>query len=66
MIVKKGLFLTLLSIGIICMSGCETAAGIGKGFAGTATGAAAGARRDAGNIWNGILKADDWMRTNLW
>ncbi len=70
---KKFILSSVLFLGIILLSGCETAKGAAYGTVDT-VGAAAkgvgatacGAAKDTANLWQGILKADDWMKKNLW
>ncbi len=53
--IKKGIFISLLLVFIIMLSGCETVKG-------TVQGAAQGFQKD----WQAAKKVDDWMRQNLW
>ena len=54
-----GVFLFLLSL--LC-SGCQTAKGAAYGVGATAVGAV----KDTENTYNCIMKADDWIKRNLW
>jgi hypothetical protein len=60
----------ILCLGLVFLGGCETAKGAAGGAAGgigmTAAGTAHGAATDTKNIWQAILKADDWIKNNLW
>jgi len=46
----------------ILFSGCETSKGVGEGLSSTGGGIA----QDAKNLWAGVMKADQWMRENMW
>lgn len=59
----------LIGIGLLALAGCETSKGVARGVSGVAEGIAAtaeGAAKDSAVVWVGIMKADDWMRKNLW
>ena len=74
---KTGIWLWILFLGIIFLGGCETAKGaaygvgttakgIGEGVGVTAQGVATGAAKDTVNFWQAILRADNWIKKNLW
>lgn len=63
---KRSVLLWVLSLGIIFLSGCETAKGAACGIGTTVAGTAEGAAKDTGSLWQAILNADAWMRKNLW
>jgi hypothetical protein len=50
----------LLTVPLLC--GCETTKGAATGVEATVQGAA----KDGQNFWQTLVKADDWMRKNLW
>ena len=52
---KKGILLFVLFAFIVVIAGCET-------MKGTAKGAAEGAKKD----WQAAIKADEWIKKNLW
>lgn len=65
----KGILWWFLFLGIIVLSGCETAKGAAYAVGATAEGiggTAYGAAKDTANLWQGMLKADAWIRKNLW
>jgi len=67
MILRKEMFLIcVLFLGLVFLGGCETAKGAAGGIGMTAVGTAQGAASDTKNIWQAILKADDWVKNNLW
>ncbi len=43
----------------ILMSGCETTKGV-------VVGVTEGVYKDSTNFWQNLLKADKWMKKNLW
>jgi hypothetical protein len=47
-----GIFLFL---SIILINGCETTKGM-----------VTGAQKDTKNIWQGLVKTDNWLKKNLW
>ncbi len=59
MFAKKIVLLSVLLSFIVLVGGCETTKGI-------VTGVAEGMPKDVKNTWEGIKKADTWMRKNLW
>ena len=75
---KKSIILSwVLFLNIIILYGCETAKGavygvgttakgVGEGVGVTIGATACGAAKDAVNLWQGILKTDDWIKKNLW
>jgi predicted small secreted protein len=68
--VKKNLILLLLLfLAPIFLSGCETAKGVGAMARGAGEGigaTAGGVAKDTSSLWQGILKADNWIKKNLW
>ncbi|MEK6727864.1 MAG: hypothetical protein AABY28_04240 [Candidatus Omnitrophota bacterium] len=63
MAIKKALGLAaILFVGAIFLAGCNTLKGVATGVGATAEGAA----EDVKGAYNGIKKADDWIRKNLW
>lgn len=67
MILRKEMSVVfILFLGLVFLGGCETAKGAAGGIGMTAVGTAQGAATDAKNIWQKILKADDWIKNNLW
>lgn len=58
-------FLVFFAI-IVLTSGCETAKGFTKGCAYTAVDTGRGVVKDTYNLWQGIMKADEWIKKNLW
>lgn len=63
---KKGILLWILLLGTILLNGCQTVEGAAKGVAFTIAGTANGVAKDSVNIWQAILKVDDWTKKNLW
>jgi predicted small secreted protein len=60
-------FVLLLVIFILC--GCATAKGLGEGLKGLGKGLAKtnqGIVQDSKNFWQALLKADNWIKENLW
>ncbi len=51
-----------LLVGIILISGCETAKGAVYGVGCTVEGAA----KDIEGLGGAIIKADNWLKENLW
>jgi len=58
---KCAVVVIFLSAVLLC-SGCETAKGIGRGFAAIGDGVG----KDLVGAGSSIKKADDWFRENLW
>lgn len=56
----------LLFIFIILSSGCETTKGVAQGIGQGIGSTVGGAAKDTQNLWQVILKADQWMKDNLW
>lgn len=52
---KRSVLLPVLLLGFVFIYGCETIKGMGSG-------AGEGAKKD----WQVLIKADDWVRKNLW
>lgn len=46
--------------------GCETSKVLATGLTSGTGAVAKGVSTDVGNLWQGIKKSDDWIRTNLW
>jgi len=71
---KKNTFLLwVLFSSFILLAGCETAKGAAYGVGATAQGVgegigatAEGVAKDTTNLWQAMLRADEWMRKNLW
>lgn len=62
---RRGLLLMLVCA-VVCLSGCQTVSGLGKGVAyGVAT-AADGVSKDGRDFWKALNKADAWVKDNLW
>lgn len=59
--VKLILIMLLLSSAML-ISGCSTAKGLATGIGATTV----GVTEDAKNFWQAMLKADEWMKENLW
>lgn len=51
MLFKRVIFPAVLLASFLCLAGCET----GKGASGERVG-----------LWQDILKADNWIKENLW
>lgn len=65
--VMSKMFIFFLLAGMVFLSsGCQTISGIGKGIAVGVTSAAEGLSKDTRQLWNSILKADSWVKENLW
>ncbi|HOD12094.1 MAG TPA: hypothetical protein PLO93_00015 [Candidatus Omnitrophota bacterium] len=60
--VKPILFIAFCLIGSILLSGCETTKGVAVGVGATAVGVG----KDAKTAWDGVKKADAWVKKNLW
>ncbi len=60
--IKAVLAAVFLAAAVVAAAGCETTKGVGTGVVCTAQ----GAKTDSVNFWNSILKADQWMKKNLW
>ena len=58
----KKISLLFLLASFILLSGCQTAAGVGKGMASTAEGVG----KDTCSLAQAIGAADSWIRKNLW
>ncbi|HLD82972.1 MAG TPA: hypothetical protein VI976_03395 [Candidatus Omnitrophota bacterium] len=56
---KRTAVVSILIIFVFLSAGCETTKGIAKGVI-------EGVPRDAKNTWQAMLKADDWMKKNMW
>ena len=60
------LFLALFLSSVLFICGCETAKGAAKGtvhgVGAVGTGIADGAKKD----WAAVMKADDWVKDNMW
>jgi len=63
---KKGILLWVLFLGVVFVSGCETAKGAACGLGTTAVATTKGIAKDTTNLWQAILKADGWIQKNLW
>jgi len=58
---KKFLIFAVL-VSVMLLAGCETSKGVGEGLNSTGSGIS----KDAKNLWANIMKADQWMRENMW
>ena len=63
---KLSFLAAVLLLAIPLLAGCETCKGAATGVGVTAVGTAQGATKDTQNFWQAMLKADNWMRKNLW
>ena len=63
---KKGILLWALFLSIMFLGGCETVKGAACGLGTTAEATAKGVGKDTANLWQAILKADTWIKNNLW
>ena len=64
---SNSIFSFLMIFGIIILvSGCETAKGLTKGVAYTIADTGRGVAKDSCNFWQGIIKAEEWIKENLW
>ena len=63
---KKYFSLCTLFLHILFISGCETAASLGKGLTGGVGAVAEGISKDAKAAYNFLQEADDWVKKNLW
>lgn len=63
---KKMISLGILFLCLILSSGCETTKGAVVGVGATVAGTTSGIAKDSKNLWQSILKADNWLRENLW
>lgn len=62
MIEKKGIVFCFLFSFMVLINGCETTKGVAQGTGYTVQ----GVERDTTNLLQMILKADGWMKKNLW
>lgn len=51
---------------VIFLSGCSTLKGLGVGLSEGISRTAAGVKEDSRNLWQTILKADNWVKENMW
>jgi predicted small secreted protein len=51
---------------VFILCGCATTKGIGEGISKTGQGVARGIIQDSKNFWQALLKADNWIKENLW
>lgn len=63
---KRRIFVEVLFLGFIFLSGCQTAKGAAKGVAYGVESTAVGVASDAKGLWRGILNLDNWIKENLW
>lgn len=56
----------LLGLIVLFLYGCETVKGTAIGVGSTATGVTKDTRNIASGAWQAILKADSWIKRNLW
>lgn len=69
MIEKKGILFCILISLVLLTNGCQTTKGIAQGMGYTVEGTKGmveGMARDTTNLWQMILKADNWIKKNLW
>jgi len=59
---KIRILAAIVFFSFIFLSGCETTKGIVSGIGGTAKGIG----KDSKTLWEKALKADDWIKENLW
>ena len=52
----------ILTTSMLFLSGCETTKGVAVGVGATAIGVG----KDAKSAWQGVVKADEWVKKNLW
>ena len=68
MMLKK-LYLVVVLLAVVVMSGCETARGFGEGIGSVAYGVsqtAEGVGKDSYNLFNSLMAADNWIKENWW
>ncbi len=58
----KSMLAAVVFFSFMFVSGCSTAKGISSGIDSTAKGIC----QDSKALWEKALKADDWMKENLW
>ncbi len=64
---KRGaLIIIAAGMGVSLLSGCETAAGAGKGLAYGVYASGEGAVHDTQNTYGFIKHVDEWIQENLW
>ena len=63
---KRAASIIVFVLTLASLCGCETVKGAGCGVATGVSDTAKGVSKDSSNFWQGILKADDWFRKNLW
>ncbi len=66
MLRNRQVLLGVLWLSLILVAGCETTKGFTTGVASGVTSTASGVAKDATGLWQGLLRADSWMRENLW
>ncbi|MFA6378866.1 MAG: hypothetical protein WCX16_03685 [Candidatus Omnitrophota bacterium] len=60
--VKAILIFCVMMVSALMVSGCETTKGVAVGVGATAIGVG----KDAKSAWHGVVKADEWVKNNLW
>ena len=63
---KVGVTAYVILLAVLFSGGCETAKGFAKGAACTVGSTMQGAGEDFEQSRNFILRADDWIKKNLW
>ena len=56
---KVKFFAVVMLFGLLLLSGCETTKGVARGFTD-------GINKDSKTFWENLLKADSWIKENLW
>jgi len=57
--------LVLLSL-LVLLCGCQTVKGVAEGVGVGVVQAGKGIAKDSSNVWHSILKADGWIKKNMW
>ena len=64
---KKGhILIVVLLVSVVFLCGCSTAKGVATGVGTTVVATTEGAAKDIKGACNGIKKADNWIKKNLW
>lgn len=63
---KRSLKFVFLGLIVLFLCGCETVKGAATGVGSTAAGVTKDSKNIVSGAWQTILKADDWMKKNLW
>ena len=59
---KLILVVFMVAMSTLTTSGCGTVKGVAVGVGATAMGVG----EDAKGVWHGVVKADEWIKNNLW